>query len=145
MKKYIFLALTLFSLSACTYIQGRGDYIPVGPQNLSTKFKDGKDLPIFTHVTQITRPWANIGLQRIKNLPNNPKVIEENILYMKDFAAKHGADAILIKQYFDENERQRPITLATNLVKYLDDLTKEDEEKILQFAQTTAALNKEDK
>lgn len=144
MKKYLLLILVLFSLSACVSMQGKEDYIPVGPQNLSVQVKEGKDLPVFTHVTQITRPWANIGLQRIKNVPNDPKVIQENILRMQNFAAAHGANAILIKQYFDENTTNgRPITLATNLVKYVDDLSKEDEEKILQFAQTTAALNEE--
>lgn len=143
MKKYLFLTLVLFSLSACVSMQGKEDYIPVGPQNLSIQFKDGKDLPVFTHVTQITRPWGNIGLQRIKYLPNDPKIIEESIARMKNFAAAHGADAMLIKQYFDENEKSRPVNLATNLVKYLDDLSKEDEEKIVTFAQTTAALNED--
>lgn len=144
MKKYLFLTLVLFSLTACVSMHGKEDYIPVGPQNLSIKFTDGKDLPLFTHVTQIKRPWANIGLQRIKHLPDDPKIIEENIVRMKNFAAAHGADALLIKQYFDENEKRLPITLATNLVKYLDDLSMEDEEKILNFAQTTAALNEEE-
>ena len=145
MKKYLLLILVLFSLSACVSMQGKEDYIPVGPQNLSVKFTDGKDLPVFTHVTQIKRPWGNIGLQRIKNLPNDPKVIEKSILSMQNFAAAHGADAMLIKQYFNENETSgRPITLATNLVKYLDNLTEEDQKKIIQFAQTTAALNQED-
>lgn len=145
MKKHLLLILVLFSLSACVSMQGKEDYIPVGPQNLSVKFTDGKDLPVFTHVTQIKRPWGNIGLQRIKNLPNDPKVIEKSILSMQNFAAAHGADAMLIKQYFNENETSgRPITLATNLVKYLDNLTEEDQKKIIQFAQTTAALNQED-
>ena len=50
------------------------------------------------------------------------------------------------QQYFDENvTNRRPVTLAANLVKYLDDLSEEDKEKVLQFAQTTAALNSEDK
>lgn len=137
MKKYLLLAFILSSLVACVSMQGKEDYIPIGPQNLSVQVKDGKDLPIFTHVTQITRPWSNIGIQRIKNLPNDPNVIEASILRLQNFAAAHGADALLIKQYFDQdNKNGRPITLATNLVKYLDNLTEEDIEIITKFAQT---------
>ena len=139
MKKYLFLTLVLFSLTACFSMQGKSDYIPVGPQNLPVKVKEGKDLPIFTNVNQITRPWSNIGIQRIKNLPNDQKVIEASILRLQNFAASRGANALLIKQYFDEDNRNgRPITLATNLVKYLDDLTEEEIEIITKFAQTAA-------
>ena len=136
MKKYLFLTLTLLSLTACMSMQGKYDYIPVGPQNLSQQVKEGKDLPIFTNVNQITRPWANIGIQRIKNLPNDPKVIEKSILRLQNNAVQYGANALLIKQYFDEdNTNGRPITLATNLVKYLDNLEEEDIDKITKFAQ----------
>ncbi len=139
MKKYLLLVVVLFSLNACVSMQGKEDYIPVGPQNLSVQVKDGKDLPIFTSVTQITRPWSNIGIQRIKNLPNDPKIIEASILRLQNFAAAHGANALLIKQYFDEdNTNGRPITLATNLVKYIDDLSDEDFEIITKFAQTAS-------
>ena len=141
MKKYLFLTLVLCSLSACVSMQGKEDYIPIGPQNLSIQVKEGKDLPIFTNVNQITRPWSNIGIQRIKNLPNDPKVIEASILRLRNFAAAHGANALLIKQYFDEdNTNGRPITLATNMVKYLDDLNEGDIEIITKFAQTAAII-----
>ena len=111
MKKYLFLTLVLFSLTACVSMQGKSDYIPIGPQNLSIQVKEGKDLPIFTNVKQITRPWSNIGIQRVKNLPNDIKVIEATIVRLQDFAAVHGANALLIKQYFDEdNTNGRPIT-----------------------------------
>ena len=144
MKKYLVLTILLGSLTACLSMQGKEDYIPVGPQNLSVQVKNGKDLPIFTNVTQITRPWANIGVQRIKNLPNDPKVIQEAILKFQNFAAAHGGDALLIKQYYDEDNRNRhPVTLATNIVKYLDNLTEEDAEKIVQFSKL-AALSKEE-
>ena len=143
MKKYLLLTVVLFSLTACTSMQGKEDYIPVGPQNLSINVQNGKDLPIFTNVNQITRPWSNIGIQRIKHLPNDPQIIENSILKLQNFAAAHGADALLIKQYFDENDTNgRPITLATNLVKYLDNLSEEDIEKITKFART-AALGEE--
>lgn len=139
MKKYLLLTLVLLSVTACTSMQGKSDYIPIGPQNLSIQVKEGKDLPIFTNVNQITRPWSNIGIQRIKNLPNDQKIIEASILRLQNFAASHGANALLIKQYFDEdNHNGRPITLATNLVKYLDDLSEEDIEIITKFAQTAA-------
>ncbi len=141
MKKYLFLTLVLCSLSACVSMQGKEDYIPIGPQNLSIQVKEGKDLPVFTNVNQITRPWSNIGIQRIKNLPNDPKVIEASILRLQNFAAAHGANALLIKQYFDEdNNNGRPITLATNMVKYLDDLNEGDIEIITKFAQTAAII-----
>ena len=144
MKKYLVLTILLSSLTACLSMQGKEDYIPVGPQNLSVQVKNGKDLPIFTNVTQITHPWANIGVQRIKNLPNDPEVIKKAILKFQNFAAAHGGDALLIKQYYDEDNRNRhPVTLATNIVKYLDNLTEEDAEKIVQFSKL-AALSKEE-
>ena len=139
MKNYIFLALIALFLTGCMMAQGKEDYIPVGPQNLSVQIKNGKDLPIFTNVTQITRPWANIGVQRMKYLPNDPKVINATILRFQNFAAAHGADALLIKEYYDEDaNNRRPITLATNIVKYLDNLTEEDDAKITEFAKTAA-------
>ena len=139
MKKYLFLTLVLLSLTACANLQGREDYIPIGPQNLSVQVKDGKDLPVFTNVNQITRPWGNIGIQRIKDLPNDPKIIESCILRMQNSAAARGADALLIKQYFDEDSSNgRPVSLATNLVKYLDNLNEEDTKKITQFAKIAA-------
>lgn len=139
MKRYLFLTLFIFSLTACVNLQGREDYIPIGPQNLSVKVKEGKDIPVFTDVMQIKRPWGNIGIHRIKDLPNDQKIIENKILHMQNFAASHGADALLIKQYFDEeSNNKRPVTLATNLVKYLDDLNEEDTQKINQFAKIAA-------
>jgi len=139
MKNYLLLTLIALSLTACVIAQGKEDYIPVGPQNLSVQIKNGKDMPIFTNVTQITRPWANIGVQRMKNLPNDPKAISATILKFQNFAAAHGGDALLIKQYYDEEAKnRRPITLATNIVKYLDNLTPEDDAKITEFAKTAA-------
>lgn len=143
MKKYLLATLVLFSLTACVSMQGKEDYIPVGPQNLSVQVQNGKDLPIFTNVDQITRPWSNIGIQRIKSLPNDPKVIEASISHLQNKAAALGANALLIKQYFDENNTNgHPITLATNLVKYVDDLSEEDLEIITKFA-TAAELRGE--
>lgn len=139
MKKCLLLALITISLTACVTVQGEEDYIPVGPQNLSVTVKDGKDLPVFTNVTQITRPWANIGVQRVKYLPNDPKVIDAYIEKFKNFAASHGGDALLIKQYFDEDTaNKRPINLATNIVKYLDNInaSEEDKQKVTEFART---------
>ena len=139
MKKYLLLALVAISLTACVVAQGKEDYIPVGPQNLSIQVQDAKDLPVFTNVTQITRPWGNIGVQRVKGLPNDPKVIQEHIEKFKVFAAEHGGNAILIRQYFDEdNPTRNPITLATNIVRYLDKISEEDDQKITQFAQTSS-------
>ena len=134
MKKYLFLTLIALTLTACVVAQGKEDYIPVGPQNLPAKYKEGKDLPVFTNVTQITRPWANIGVQRMKNLPNDPKVIQATILKFQNAAAELGGDALLIKQYFDEDAPRNPITLATNIVKYLDNLTEEEDKIITNFA-----------
>lgn len=139
MKKCLLLALIAISLTACVVAQGKEDYIPVGPQDLSVTVKDSKDLPVFTNVTQITRPWGNIGVQRVKNLPNDQKIIQSYIDKFKNFAAEHGGDAIIIKQYFDEDAaNKRPINLATNIVKYLDNLPEEDKQKIVTFAQTAA-------
>ncbi len=144
MKKYLFLTLLISSLTACVNLQGREDFIPIGPQNLSVQVKEGKDIPVFTNVNQITRPWGNLGIHRIKDLPNDQKIIESKIAHMQNFAAAHGADALLIKQYFDEESNSKyPVTLATNLVKYLDNLNEEDTQKITQFAKI-AALRSDD-
>ena len=135
MKNVLFLTLIALTFTACVVAQGKEDYIPVGPQNLSIQYKEGKDLPVYTDVTQITRPWANIGVQRVKYLPNNPKVIQAHILKFQDFAAAHGGDAIIIKRYVDEDApNNRSVNLATNIVKYVDKLSEEDYQKITEFA-----------
>lgn len=137
--KHLLIIAILFSMTACASIIGKEDYIEIGPQNLSVQVTSPKDMPLILNSEQITKPWGSIGLLRIKDLPNDRKVIEDKIEYMKKFAAAHGAQALLIRRYFDEEAAtDKPVSLAAHLVRYFDQVSKEDKEKMDEFAQVAA-------
>ena len=53
----------------------------------------------------------------------------------KRVAAEHGANAIIIKRYFDEDaDNNLPVSLAAYLVRYLDAVSEEDKNKMDEFA-----------
>jgi len=142
MKKLLPLFL-LALFCGCVSMTGTYSYIPVGPQNLSQTITDSKTMPVYVAREDITRPWAGLGLMRIKNLPNDRTVIAGEIEKLKLEAAKKGADALIINQYFEENAptMKYPVTIAAYLVKYLDELSEADQLKVQQFAQQAAMEN----
>jgi len=135
------LAFAVF-LCACATIAGTQDYIPIGPQDLSVQVKNYKDMPVFVTRAEIQRPWASLGLYRIKHLPNDRTVIAQQIERVKKFAASKGAQAVIINQYFEESQDVTyPITLAAYLVRYLDKVSDADKVKIDNFSKIAAMEN----
>jgi hypothetical protein len=142
MRKLLLLFGAVVMFCACVTLTGTYSYIPIGPQNLSVRVEDSKSMPIFISRTDIKKPWASIGLMRIKNLPNDRKVITRELDKIKSESAKKGADALIVNQYFeDAYETQYPVTIAAYLVRYLDDVSDEDKAKIEEFATQAAIEN----
>lgn len=141
--KYLPLMLILTFLMGCAATLGvNEDYLPIGPQNLSVQVEDYKNMPVFLQREDIKAPWASIGLMRVKNLPNNPEVIKRELLRIKKYAAAKGAQAIVAAQYFDDNQKGAyPVTLAAYFVKYLENVSEEDKQKIEDFSQQAAIQN----
>lgn len=137
--KRIYILAALVLLSACATLTGSEDYIPIGPQNLSVQITDYKKMPVFITRAEIKRPWASLGLYRIKNLPNNRQVIIKEIDSIRKFAAAKGAQAVIVNQYFEEQaDVAYPVTLAAYLVRYMDNVSDEDKVKIDEFAKIAA-------
>lgn len=138
MKKLSLLSLLILA-SACASLTGNQDYIPIGPQNLSVQVADYKKMPVFVARKEIQRPWASLGLYRIKNLPNNRQVILREVDRIKKIASQKGAQGVIVNQYFDENaDPAYPITIAGYLVRYLDDVSAEDKAKMDEFSKISA-------
>lgn len=135
MKKYLIVA-TLF-LGACTSFMGKTNYVPIGPQNLSRQVQNSKDMPIFSNPDQVDVPCSRIGFYQVQKLPNDPSIIKKEVEKIKEFAAKKGSDAIILKQYLNEDDKAYPINLSTYFLKYIDNISPEDEQKIKEFANTS--------
>ncbi len=137
--KRIYILAALVLLSACATLTGSEDYIPIGPQNLSVQITDYKKMPVFITRSEIRRPWASLGLYRIKNLPNNRQVILREVDGIKKFAAAKGAHGVIINQYFEEqSDIAYPVTLAAYLVRYMDNVSAEDKAKMDEFSKIAA-------
>ena len=132
MKKYLIIA-TLF-LGACTSFMGKTNYVPIGPQNLSRQVQNAKDMPVFSNPNQVNVPCSRIGFYQVQKLPNNKNVILSEVEKIKELAAKKGANAIILKQYANEDEKSYPVNLASYFLKYMDNISAEDEQKIMDFA-----------
>ncbi len=139
MKKYLIIA-ALF-LSACTSFMGKTNYVPIGPQNLSRQIQNAKSMPVFLSPDQIDRPSARIGFYQVQKLPNDKGVILKEIEKIKDFAAKRGADAIILRQYFNDDNSSYPVNISSYFLRYMDTITPEDEEKIQEFLTTSVISN----
>ena len=125
MKKAGFL-FTLCMLAGCATMQNSSlDWIPIGPE-----FSPNKDRPIqmISSAKEITQPYTNIGLLRIKNLKQDREILKMGVEKGKKFLASKGADAILLGQYNSaEDGAQDPrITLIMYGIKYLDTVNDED-------------------
>lgn len=142
MKLFPLVLAAAFLCACATLTQGKYSYIAIGPQNLEVRVSDPATMPVYTSRSDIGRPWASLGLMRLNGLPNDRELIGAEILRLKTEAAKKGADAAIINQYFEENSPSAyPISLAVYLVKYLDDLSEADQKKIEAFAQQAAIEN----
>lgn len=125
MKKAGFF-LTLSLLAACATMQSNTlDWIPIGPEFSPNK---NRPLDVVTSAKEITQPYTNIGLLRIKNLKPDREILKMGVEKGKKFAASKGADAVLLGQYNSASDgAQDPrVTLIFYAIKYLETVNEED-------------------
>lgn len=133
MKKFNILGAVLLLLAGCaTLEQTNLDWIAIGPDFPATK---AKNVQILGSKSEITRPYGNLGLLRIKNLKPERDVLKMGVEKGRRFAASKGADAILIGQYnsAEDGASDPRVTLIIYAIKYVDDLSEEDEKAIEDF------------
>lgn len=132
MKKAGFL-LTLCMLAGCASMQTSSlDWIPIGPE-----FSPNKDRPlqVIASAKEITQPYTNIGMLRVKNLKPDREIIKMGMEKGKKFVAEKGADAVLVGQYNTaaDGAQDPRITLIMYAVKYLDTVNDEDIKAMEEF------------
>lgn len=133
MKKLGVLFTLLGLLAGCaTLEQSNLDWIAIGPDFPPTK---AKNIQIIASKSEITRPYGNLGLLRIKNLKPERDVLKMGVEKGRKFVASKGADAMLIGQYNSaEDGASNPrVTLIIYAIKYVDNLSEEDEKAIEDF------------
>ncbi len=133
MKKFNILGAALLLLAGCaTLEQTNLDWIAIGPDFPATK---AKNVQMLGSKSEITRPYGNLGLLRIKNLKPERDVLKMGVEKGRRFAASKGADAILIGQYnsAEDGASDPRVTLIIYAIKYVDDLSEEDEKAIEDF------------
>lgn len=133
MKKLSLLAVLAAVLAGCATLEGNSvDWIPVGPEFSPTK---AQDIEVIASAKEITRPYGNIGLLRIKNLKPDREVLKMGVEKGKKFAASKGADAILLGQYNSASDGAADprVTLIIYAVKYLETVNDKDIEAMEEF------------
>ncbi len=133
MKKFMMSLAALASVCGCaTLEQANLDWIPIGPDFPATK---AKNVEILGSKGEIIRPYGNLGLLRIKNLKPERDTLKMGVEKGRRFVASKGADAMLIGQYNSaEDGASNPrVTLIIYAIKYVDNLTEEDEKAIEDF------------
>ena len=132
MKKTGFL-FTLCMLAGCASMQTSSlDWIPIGPEFSPNK---SRSVQVVASAKEITQPYTNIGLLRVKNLKPDREILKMGVEKGKKFAASKGADAILMGQYNSASDgAQDPrITLIIYAIKYLDTVNDEDIKAMEEF------------
>ena len=132
MKKLGLLAAGLLLAGCATLEMNNLDWIPIGPDFPPTK---AKNVEIIGSKSEITRPYGNLGLLRIKNLQPTRDNLKMGVEKGRKFVASKGADAMLIGQYNSaEDGASNPrVTLIIYAIKYVDNLSEEDEKAIEDF------------
>lgn len=132
MKKSGLLAAGLLLVGCATLEMNNLDWIPIGPDFPPTK---AKNVEIIGSKSDITRPYGNLGLLRIKNLQPTRDNLKMGVEKGRKFVASKGADAMLIGQYNSaEDGASNPrVTLIIYAIKYVDNLSEEDEKAIEDF------------
>ncbi|MCI5821321.1 MAG: hypothetical protein MR039_06290 [Elusimicrobia bacterium] len=132
MKKLGLLAAGLLLAGCATLEMNNLDWIPIGPDFPPTK---AKNVEIIGSKSDITRPYGNLGLLRIKNLQPTRDNLKMGVEKGRKFVASKGADAMLIGQYNSaEDGASNPrVTLIIYAIKYVDNLSEEDEKAIEDF------------
>lgn len=132
MKKLGLVAAGLLLAGCATLEMSNLDWIPIGPDFPPTK---AKNVEIIGSKSDITRPYGNLGLLRIKNLQPTRDNLKMGVEKGRKFVASKGADAMLIGQYNSaEDGASNPrVTLIIYAIKYVDNLSEEDEKAIEDF------------
>lgn len=132
MKKLGLVASGLLLAGCATLEMNNLDWIPIGPDFPPTK---AKNVEIIGSKSDITRPYGNLGLLRIKNLQPTRDNLKMGVDKGRKFVASKGADAMLIGQYNSaEDGASNPrVTLIIYAIKYVDNLSEEDEKAIEDF------------
>lgn len=132
MKKLGLLVAGLLLAGCATLEMSNLDWIPIGPDFPPTK---AKNVEIIGSKSEITRPYGNLGLLRIKNLQPTRDNLKMGVEKGRKFVASKGADAMLIGQYNSaEDGASNPrVTLIIYAIKYVDNLSEEDEKAIEDF------------
>ena len=133
MNKLKGIAAVLLLLGGCaTLEQSNLDWIAIGPDFPPTK---AKQVEILGSKGEITRPYGNLGLLRIKNLKPDRDVLKMGVEKGRRFVASKGADAMLIGQYnsAEDGATDPRVTLIIYAIKYVDQLTEKDQKAIEDF------------
>lgn len=130
--KWIIMTAGILLTGCATLNQSNVDWIPIGPEFPATK---AKDIQIIGGREDVTRPYGNLGLLRIKNLKPQRDSLLMGVEKGKKIAASKGADAIQIGQYnnAEEGVSDPRVTLIIYAIKYVDNLTEKDEKAIEDF------------
>lgn len=139
MKKLWILPLCLLFGACATLNQANMDWIPIGPTFPETM---PPDVQIITDKSEITRPYGNLGLLRIKNLEPDRDTLKRGVEKARRFVAAKGADAMFLGQYnsAEDGAPNPKVTLIVYAIKYVDDLTDEDIKAMEDF-EIEGALN----
>lgn len=132
MKKLGLVTAGLLLAGCATLEMNNLDWIPIGPDFPPTK---AKNVEIIGSKSDITRPYGNLGLLRIKNLQPTRDNLKMGVEKGRKFVASKGGDAMLIGQYNSaEDGASNPrVTLIIYAIKYVDNLSEEDEKAIEDF------------
>ncbi|MBR3632216.1 MAG: hypothetical protein IKN49_04060 [Elusimicrobiaceae bacterium] len=141
MKKIAFLCMLCVELSACaSLMQSNTDWIAIGPAFPAKKTP--AEIEIFTDKKDITHPYGNLGLLRVKNLTPNRDSLKRGVQEARKIAASKGGDAIFIGQYNNAEDgiANPTVTLIVYVLKYGDNLT-EGDYKAMEDFEIEGALN----
>lgn len=125
MKKILIIA-GLLSLAGCASLETSSvDWIPIGPEFSATK---AQNIEVIASADEITQPYGNIGLLRIKNLKPDRETLKMGVEKGKKIAATKGANAILLGQYNSASDGAPDprVTLIIYAIKYLDTVNEKD-------------------
>jgi len=133
--------ICLFAFGGCSpHHKQVTEWFPAGPQFSPTR---SGNIKVFSSVRAIKRPFGVIGIIKSKYLPaGDKKAFNEELKQMIALSTKSGADALIIKKidvthnsaYASDEFIEKPhIFIHGKAVKYVDKLTKEEEDAIKQW------------
>lgn len=141
MKKMLGILVGCLLLGACaTLSHANMDWIAIGPTFPAKK--NAADVEIFTNPKDITHPYGNIGLLRVRNLDPDRDTLKRGVEQARKFAASKGADAMYLGQYSsaEDGAAEPKVTLIVYALKYGDNLTEADFKAMEDF-EIEGALN----